>query len=82
MLREMAPTARARVDALFATSEPSDDQVNEVIALVGEHGGLEYARRKGDEFVSDAEESLANLPETPARASLQEAIGYVLDRRW
>ena len=62
--------------------QPTDDQVNEVIAIVGEHGGLEYARRKGDEFVADAEEALAKLPETPARTSLQEAIAYVLDRRW
>jgi octaprenyl-diphosphate synthase len=81
-LREMRPTARARVELLFATPEPTDEQVNEVIALVAEHGGLDYARRKGDEFVADAEESLADLPETPARASLHEAIAYVLDRRW
>jgi octaprenyl-diphosphate synthase len=78
----MSTAERRRVEALFATSEPDDRQVNEVIALVGEHGGLEYARRRGDQFAREAEEALADLPDTPYRAALVDAIGYVLDRRW
>jgi octaprenyl-diphosphate synthase len=81
-LRTMAPAERRRVEALFATAEPDDRQVNEVIALVAEHGGLEYARRRGDQFAREAEDALADLPDTPYRAALLDAIGYVLDRRW
>lgn len=80
-LREMSPAARAVVEELFATAEPTDEQVAAVVGIVTEHGGLEYARRKGDAFVVDAEEALADLPETPARAALTETIAYVLDRR-
>ena len=80
-LRDMSPAARKVVEELFATAEPTDEQVASVVAIVTEHGGLEYARRKGDAFVSDAEEALADLPETPARAALTETIAYVLDRR-
>jgi octaprenyl-diphosphate synthase len=81
-LRGMTPAARGRVDALFATSAPTDEQIGDVIAIVSEQGGLEYARRRGEQFAQEAEDALADLPDTPARASLHDAIGYVLDRRW
>jgi octaprenyl-diphosphate synthase len=81
-LRDMTPSARARVEALFASDEPTDGAIAEVIGIVGEFGGLEYARRRGDQFAAEAEEALAGLPDTPARAALGDAIGYVMDRRW
>ena len=81
-LREMPASARAKVEALFETAEPSDREVSEVVAIVGEHGGLDYARRRGDQYAREAEEALAGLPDTAARAALYDAIGYVMDRRW
>jgi octaprenyl-diphosphate synthase len=81
-LREMPAPARARVEALFASPEPDDDQVADVIGIVREHGGLEYARRRADQFAKDAEDALADLPTGPARSSLLDAIAYVVDRRW
>jgi octaprenyl-diphosphate synthase len=80
-LREMPPRARQRVEALFAAEVPGDADIAEVVALVAEHGGLEYAHRKGDEFAREAEDALAGLSETPARAALLGAIGYVMARR-
>ena len=81
-LREM-PTARRRtVEALFETAEPDDRQVAEVVGIVGEYGGLEYARRRGEQLAREAEEALAALPDTIYRAALVDAIGYVMDRRW
>jgi octaprenyl-diphosphate synthase len=81
-LREMPSSARARVEALFASPEPEDDAISEVVGIVREHGGLEYARRRGDQFAREAEEALSELPEGPARASLIDAIAYVVERRW
>jgi len=80
-MREMGQDGRLRVESLFATEEPTDAQIAEVVALVAEHGGLEYARRRGEQFAQEAEEALADLPATPARAALADAIGYVMDRR-
>jgi len=81
-LRTMRPAARDRVEALFASDDSPDGAIAEVIGIVGEYGGLEYARRRGDQFAQEAEEALAGLPETPARAALGDAIGYVMERRW
>jgi octaprenyl-diphosphate synthase len=81
-LRGMGERERGKVAWLFDTAEPDDAQVAEVIALVAEHGGLEYARRRGEQFAREAEEALAGLPETVARGSLYDAVGYVMERRW
>lgn len=81
-LREMSSSHRARVETLFATPEPEDDAIAEVVGIVRDHGGLDYARRRGDQFAREAEESLAALPESPAKQSLIDAIAYVVERRW
>ncbi len=81
-LRHMSPAARGRVEALFATPQPDEDAVNEVINMVRESGGLEYARRRADQFAQESEEALASVPDSPARAVLLDAIGYAVDRRW
>jgi len=80
-LRTMSPGARRRVDALFANPDPDDALIAEVVEIVREEGGLEYARRRGEDFAQEAEEALSELPESPYRRSLAEAIGYVMDRR-
>jgi octaprenyl-diphosphate synthase len=80
-LRAMPPAARRRVETLFATAEPDDQQVAEVVGIVTEYGGLDYARRRGEEATRAAEEALATLPDSAARGALLDAIGYVVDRR-
>jgi hypothetical protein len=59
-----------------------DRRIAEVIALVADRGGLDYARQKGEQFAEEAADALGVLPESPARVALYDAIGYVMDRRW
>lgn len=80
-LPKLGRAARARVDALFADETPSDELVAEVVGIVSEAGGLEYARARGARFADEANESLASLPDSPVRASLADAIVYVMERR-
>lgn len=79
-LRTMSPAARREVRALFATPEPSDEQIERVIDSVREGGGLEYARHKGEQYAKAAAEALAGLPDTPLVAALYDAIAYAMDR--
>lgn len=81
-LRTTERAARARIEALFATPDPSDALIEEVVAIVSEHGGLDYARRRGEEFAQQAEAALSGVPDGPARVALTEAISYVMERRW
>ena len=64
-----------------ATETPSDDQVGEVVALVADAGGIDDARRRGEQFAREADDALDGLPDTSARAALADAILYVMDRR-
>jgi octaprenyl-diphosphate synthase len=80
-LPRLSSAGRGRVDELFATEAPSDEQIVDVIALVTEAGGIDSARRRGEQFAHEAEEALTGLPDTPARAALADAILYVMDRR-
>ena len=80
-LPRLSAAARGRVDALFAADAPADDQIADVVALVTEAGGIEVARRRGEQFAHEAEEALDALPDTPARTALADAILYVMNRR-
>lgn len=79
-LRTMSPAARRQVQALFQLSEPSPSAVAEVAGIVLEAGGLDYARRRGEEYAGVARETLSSLPPTDARDSLGAAISYVMER--
>jgi octaprenyl-diphosphate synthase len=80
-LRTMSAAQRARVDALFAAEEPGDELVADVVSIVVEAGGIDYARRQGERFAREAEAALAGLSPTPECDALIDAIGYVMARR-
>jgi octaprenyl-diphosphate synthase len=80
-LPAMSAVQRERTEALFANPTPSDSEIAEVVTIVTECGGLEYARRQGEAFAQEAEEALAGIPESDSLESLTDAISYVMDRR-
>jgi octaprenyl-diphosphate synthase len=80
-LRTMGPAARREVDALFDNSEPDDAEIETVVGIVAEEGGLEYARRREEEYAAAAGAALAGLPESPVLGALLDAISYVMGRR-
>jgi octaprenyl-diphosphate synthase len=80
-LRRISPAARGRVDALFSDPSPSDELIAEVVEIVREEGGLDYARARGEELAQRAEAALAPVPESPVRTALVDTIAYVMDRR-
>jgi len=79
-LREMSPAARRDVEELFATAEPSEQQIQRVIASVEDAGGLEYASRRADEYAAAAETELEGLPDSPSLRALHAAIAYSIHR--
>lgn len=81
-LPNVSRAARKRIEALFAAEAPEDDLIADVIGIVGDAGGITYARQRGEEFAHDAERALRVLPESPVRSALTDAIAYVMDRRF
>ena len=80
-LPRMSRAQRQRVETLFADPTPGDAAIAEVVGIVTECGGLEFARQKGEQFAQEAEEALTGLPASEVRQSLFDALGYVMDRR-
>ena len=78
----MSPGDRSRVKEFFATNDPPDSDVSEVIGIVLDTGGLDYARQRGVQFAREAEEALTSLPEGASKTSLMDTISYVVERRW
>ena len=77
----MAPNELTIVRELFQTAQPSDELVNRVIEIVREQGGLDYARRRGEEYAQRAEEALTDLPDNAAKTALLDTVAYVMERR-
>jgi len=77
----LSATSRARVEELFATEDPDDQLISDVVAVVAEAGGIERAHQRGERFAQEAEEALSPLPDSPVRSALTDAISYVMDRR-
>ncbi|MFO7892778.1 MAG: polyprenyl synthetase family protein [Longimicrobiales bacterium] len=80
-MAEMDAGARGEVEQFFADPEPTDEGIERVVALVEEHGGLEYARSRADAFGEDAAAALASLPDGPATTALEKAVTYVVERK-
>jgi octaprenyl-diphosphate synthase len=80
-LPNLSPAGRRTVDALFANESPDSSQVAEAIAAVRDAGGVEAARGRTTRFAEEAEAALQQLPASPHRTALVDAITYVMERR-
>lgn len=81
VLPRLSAAERATVDALFADPEPSDGRIAEVVAVVRENGGLDYARSRALERAREAHEALEGLPEGPSLDALRDSVTYAIERR-
>lgn len=78
---QLTDASRRRVEELFATEDPAERLINDVVAIVSEAGGIDRARQRGEQLAQEAEDVLEPLPDSPVRSALTDAISYVMDRR-
>lgn len=58
------------------------DRVSELRRVCKLDAGVEYARRRAENLITSAIASVRELPESPARTSLENIAGFVLERSW
>ncbi len=80
-LPRMTPEQRRQVEGLLANPEPSDPEISRVVLAVEQCGGIEYARRRAQEFCARAEADLEDLEPSLAREQLRASLAFVLERR-
>jgi octaprenyl-diphosphate synthase len=79
-LPRMGKSEQRQVAGLMGSAEPTDRQIADVIAAVGEAGGLEYARDRALRLAQQADGELDALAPSRARDALRASITYVVDR--
>ncbi|WP_303925178.1 polyprenyl synthetase family protein [Draconibacterium sediminis] len=81
VLNEADRSERKRILRLIKRKNNSSAVVEELIKLVTEKGGLEYAEQKMNEFKDRAIAGLKEFPDCEARESLIELMNYIATRK-
>ena len=81
ILNEADRSERKRILRLIKRKNNSSKVVEELIQLVTEKGGLEYAEQKMNEFKDRAIAGLKEFPDCEARESLIELMNYIATRK-
>jgi octaprenyl-diphosphate synthase len=79
-LPRLGTVGRRAVEEVFADPHPSKEQIDQVVELVGEAGGLEYAKQKARDYAAAAKSRLDTLPDEPAVRILDHAVDFVVGR--
>jgi octaprenyl-diphosphate synthase len=72
---------RTRIRALMDDPEPSEESVQEVVAIVSERGGIKSAQARAGELAQMAQAEIENIPPSDALNALSDCITYAIERR-
>ncbi len=79
-MKRASPGEIGEIRALFGSPEPEDRQIQKVVEIVEDRGGLDYARRRASEYGELAEHALEELDGGEAVEVLRESISYAIHR--
>ena len=81
-LQHADAATKRKIIYIVKNNSTDRNKVNEVIALVQQSGGIEYAHKKMLTYKEEALELLHKYPDTPARQAMEELVNYVIDRKY
>lgn len=79
--RNAGPDREAAVRAKLLEIPGHPEYQEEIVAFVQDYGGLDYAGRRLEDFVAEAEEALSHLPAGPDRDCLSDMVRFVAGRK-
>ncbi len=79
-LRNVSEVESREIRDFFTLVEAADEEIDRVIEIVKERGGLDYANERADLYAGRAWEALGSLPEDPAVDALKDAVAYTVGR--
>ncbi len=81
-LKGVSAADRDQVRAFFTRVDPTEAEIGEIVAIVRDAGGLDYARSEARRYADEARAALEEVGETgEAMESLHAAIEYAIERR-
>ncbi len=81
VLNNSSTSERKRILRLVKRKNQNSDVIKELIQLVTERGGLEYATTKMNKFKDKAVKALMEFDDCEARSSLIELMNYITTRK-
>lgn len=81
-LAHAAPPVRRRLIYIVKNKGKNREKVNEVIAEVINHGGIEYAEQKMKEYQQEAFDILYTFPAGPIRDGLEQLVKFTTERKY
>lgn len=78
---KLSASDRRKILRLLKKKHKSKKEVLGLIALVEEHGGIEYARKKMESYKQKALDILDKYPDGPHKTSLKEIVEYTVQRK-
>ena len=79
-LRKVSDAESREIRDFFTLVEAADEDIDRVIEIVTDRGGLEYANERADMYAGRARAALGNLPDDPAVEALRDAVAYAVGR--
>ena len=79
-LKNVSDVELREIRAFFTLVEAADEDIDRVIEIVHDRGGLDYTSKRADLYAGRAWEALATLPEDPAVQALRDAVTYTVGR--
>ncbi len=79
-LDRMSAPELERVRRFFTLVDPSETDIQEIVGIVDERGGLRYARTRAVHFAEKAEAMLSELDGGPVIDALRHSVVYAIDR--
>ena len=80
-LQKVDSSVKKKIIYIVKNQNTDRQKVNEVISIVKQTGGIEYAEQKMKEYQQQGLELLNKYPDTPARRAMEELVAYVIDRK-
>jgi len=80
VLNHSGPAEKRRILRLVKRKNNKAAKVRELVQIVAERGGIEYATRKMEEYKDKAVSELLKFPESEARESLIALLHYITTR--
>lgn len=73
---------RRKIIYIVKNNNNDKEKVKWVIDAVEKTGGIDYAKKKMDDFKSEALAILSEFPDSPVRQGLQDMVLFVTDRKY
>ncbi len=79
-MKKVSDVESNEIRDFFTLVEATDEEIDRVIQIVHDRGGLAYASERADLYAGRAWEALDSLPEDPAVDALRDAVTYAVGR--